>query len=212
MLVNTHHWHVLLQGLLLGFSIAAPVGPVALLCIRRTLERGFASGLVSGFGAAMADVIYGGIAAAGLTLVANFLAGQQFWLRLLGGGFLICLGISTLRNQQVEEAEVRENGSLAGDFFSTLLLTLSNPLTIFAFIAIFSGFGVQAETAYRVSAFMLVLGVFLGSALWWLGLSILVNLLRRRLDQAVIQTINKIAALAIIGFGLYFILQAYLQI
>ena len=210
--VNIQNWLILLQGLLLGFSIAAPVGPVALLCIRRTLERGFMSGLVSGLGAAMADVIYGSIAAAGLTLVANFLAGQQFWLRLLGGGFLLCLGIATLRNQQVEEAEVRENGSLTGDFFSTLLLTLSNPLTIFAFIAIFGGFGVQAEAAYRVSAFMLVLGVFLGSALWWLGLSTLVNLLRRRLNQAVIQTINKIAALAIIGFGLYFILQAYLQI
>jgi threonine/homoserine/homoserine lactone efflux protein len=211
MSVPMQNWHILLQGLLLGFSIAAPVGPVALLCIRRTLERGFKAGLVSGLGAAMADVIYGSIAAAGLTLVADFLVGQQFWLRLLGGGFLICLGISTMRSEPAQAAEVRENSSLIGDFFSTLALTLSNPLTIFAFIAIFSGFGVQAASAYRFSAFMLVLGVFLGSALWWLGLSMLVNLSRRRLNQSIIQTINKIAALAIIGFGLYFILQAYLQ-
>jgi len=203
---------VLLQGLLLGISIAAPVGPVALLCIRRTLERGFMSGLVSGLGAAMADVVYGGIAAAGLTLAANFLVGQQFWLRLLGGGFLVCLGISTFRSRSTEAAQVRENGNLAHDFFSTLALTASNPLTIFAFIAIFGGFGVQAGSAYRVHAFLLVLGVFLGSALWWLGLSTLVNLLRQRMTPMLITAINHTAALAIIIYGLYFVARAYLNI
>jgi len=202
---------VLLQGLLLGFSIAAPVGPVALLCIRRTLDRGFVSGLMSGLGAALADVIYGSVAAAGLTLVADFLVGQQFWLRLLGGGFLVCLGISTFRSRSTEAAQVRENGSLAHDFFSTLALTASNPMTIFAFIAIFGGFGVQAGPTYHVYAFLLVLGVFLGSALWWLGLSALVNLLRQRMTPRLIIAINHTAALAIIIFGLYFIMQAYLN-
>jgi threonine/homoserine/homoserine lactone efflux protein len=212
MIFNVENGRVLLQGLLLGFSIAAPVGPVALLCIRRTLDRGFVSGLVSGLGAAMADVIYGSIAAAGLTLVANFLAGQQFWLRLLGGGFLVCLGISTFRSNSTEAAQVRENGRLMQDFFSTLALTASNPMTIFAFIAIFGGFGVQAGSTYRAYAFLLVLGVFLGSALWWLGLSALVNLLRQRMTPRLILAINHTAALAIIIFGLYFITQAYLNI
>ncbi len=210
--LSLENGRVLLQGLLLGISIAAPVGPVALLCIRRTLERGFVSGLFSGLGAAMADVIYGGIAAAGLTLVANFLVGQQFWLRLLGGGFLICLGISTYCSYSTEAAQVRENGRLAQDFFSTLALTASNPMTIFAFIAIFGGFGVQTGSAYRVHAFLLVLGVFLGSALWWLGISALVNLLRQRMTPKLIIAINHTAALAIIIFGLYFIAQAYLNI
>lgn len=211
MLLNTQNWRILLQGLLLGFSIAAPVGPVALLCIRRTLERGFLSGVLSGLGAAMADVIYGGIAAAGLTLVSNFLVGQQFWLRLLGGGFLICLGISTFCSYSSEAAQVRENGRLAHDFFSTLALTASNPMTIFAFLAIFGGFGVQSGPTYHIHAFLLVLGVFLGSALWWLGLSTLVNLLRQRMTPRLIIAINHIAALAIIIFGLYFIAQAYLN-
>ncbi|MDK2980975.1 MAG: hypothetical protein PWQ55_1322 [Chloroflexota bacterium] len=195
----------------MGFSIAAPVGPVALLCIRRTLDRGFLSGLVSGLGAAMADVVYGSIAATGLTLVADFLVGQQFWLRLLGGGFLVCLGISTFRGGSAEAAQVQEDGCLAHDFFSTLALTASNPTTIFAFLAIFGGFGVQAGSAYRVSAALLVLGVFVGSALWWMGLSTLVNQLRQRMTPRLILAINHTAALAIIIFGLYFVAQAYLQ-
>ncbi len=151
----------LLQGLLLGFSIAAPVGPVALLCIRRTLERGFMSGLVSGLGAAMADVIYGSIAAAGLTLVANFLVGQQFWLRLLGGAFLVCLGISTFRSASTEAAQVRENGRWR-TFLLHPGLTASNPMTIFAFIAIFGGFGVQAGFGIPRLCFFIGVGCFPG--------------------------------------------------
>ena len=130
---------IIAQGLLLGFSIAAPVGPVGVLCIRRSMAGGFRSGLASGLGAASADAIYGTIAAAGLTLIADFLISQQFWLGLLGGAFLFYLGIKTLTSKPVfEEAKV-EKTSVAGDYFSTLLLTLSNSMTIFSFAAIFSG-------------------------------------------------------------------------
>ena len=200
--------NMILKGLALGFSIAAPVGPVGLLCIRRTLERGFKSGAISGLGAASADAVYGTIAAAGLTLVADFLAKQKLWLGLLGGAFLFYLGIKTFLSKPAEETSKGESDSLGGDFFSTFLLTLSNPMTIFAFIAIFGGFAVQSSAVYRFSAFLLVAGVFCGSALWWLGLSLMVNYLRQRLDQKVIFYINKSAALAIIGFALYLIVQA----
>ncbi len=200
--------NMILKSLALGFSIAAPVGPVGLLCIRRTLERGFKSGVISGLGAASADAVYGTIAAAGLTLVADFLAKQRLWLGLLGGAFLFYLGIKMFLSKPAEETSRGESKSLSGDFFSKFLLTLSNPMTIFAFVAIFGGFTVQSSAVYRFSTFLLVAGVFCGSALWWLGLGVMVNYLRQRLDQKVIFYINKIAALAIIGFALYLIVQA----
>lgn len=205
---NTESLRIILKGLLLGFSIAAPVGPIGLLCIRRTLERGIRSGLASGLGAASADAVYGAIAAAGLTLVADFLAGGQRWLGIFGGAFLLYLGARTFFNQPSAPAEARDSRSLAGDYASTFLLTLSNPMTIFAFIAIFSGFGAPASGAFRFSAFLLVLGVFSGSAFWWLTLSVLVNFLRQRLDARLLVIINKAAAVLIIAFALYLIYQA----
>lgn len=192
---------MLLKGMLLGFSIAAPVGPIGVLCIRRSLAGGFRSGLASGLGAATADAFYGTLAAAGLTLVADFLAAQSFWMGLLGGGFLLYLGISTLLSQPAQaqaEAPVRSTG---GDFFSTFLLTLSNPMTIFAFVAIFSGLGAVGG-GYRLGAFLLVLGVFSGSALWWLTLSALVSLLRTRISGNLLLWVNRLAGLTILAFAL----------
>lgn len=211
MTLDIEAFKIVLKGLILGFSIAAPVGPIGVLCIRRTLERGFKSGLVSGLGAASADAIYGTIAAAGLTLIADFLVKQQLWLGLLGGAFLFYLGISTFfRKAENKSAQVDSSkGSGSGkDYFSTFLLTLSNPVTIFTFLTIFSGFSAQLDIEYRFSAFLLVIGVFCGSALWWLTLSTLVNLLRQRLNQRIIAMINKVAAVVIIAFAVYLIYQA----
>lgn len=202
---------IIFKGLVLGFSIAAPVGPIGVLCIRRTLDKGFRSGVASGLGAASADAIYGTIAAAGLTLVADFLAQQEMWLGLLGGAFLLYLGLKTFFSKsKAETAEVEDslNNGLGKDYFSTFLLTLSNPMTIFSFIAIFSGFSAHSGTVYQFSAFLLVLGVFCGSALWWLTLSTLVNVLRQKLDQRIIFYINKAAAVLIIAFAVYLIYQA----
>jgi threonine/homoserine/homoserine lactone efflux protein len=207
---NTDSLQIILKGLALGFSIAAPVGPIGILCIRRTLERGFKSGAVSGLGAAAADAIYGTIAAAGLTLVAKFLAEQKLWMGLLGGGFLLYLGVKTFFSKPAENSVRSDSRNLGGDFISTLLLTLSNPMTIFAFVAIFAGFNAQSDTGYRTSAFLLVLGVFCGSVFWWLTLSTLVNLLRQRLNASVIYFINKAAALTIAGFGVYLIFSQVL--
>jgi threonine/homoserine/homoserine lactone efflux protein len=194
---------VLVQGLVLGFSIAAPVGPVGVLCIRRSMARGFRSGLVSGLGAASADAVYGTIAAAGLTLVADFLVRQQLWLGLLGGGFLLYLGVKTFASKPAVESARPEIGSVSGDYFSTLLLTLSNPMTIFSFAAIFSAMSAQTLPVFRFSAFLLVLGVFLGSASWWLILSGSVGLLRSRLTPAMLGWINRISGLVIIGFAIF---------
>lgn len=203
---------IILKGLALGFSIAAPVGPIGVLCIRRTLARGFKSGLVSGLGAASADAVYGIIAATGLTLVADFLAEQQLWLGLLGGGFLLYLGIKTFRTLPPAENGITERGSAGGDYLSTLLLTLSNPMTIFLFTAIFGGMSVQSGAVYNNNAFLLVLGVFTGSALWWLTLSAMVSLLREKVNASLMVWVNRLAGMSIAGFGMFVLGKALMEV
>lgn len=192
---------LLLRGLLLGLSIAAPVGPIGLLCIKRTLVNGRVQGLVSGLGAATADGIYGMLGALGITVVINALTGAQFWLRLIGGLFLLYLGIRTLRERPAErEASVAARTGLAGAYASTLVLTLSNPMTILSFAAMFAGMGALAATG---DALLLVLGVFAGSALWWLGLSTVVSLLRTRMNTAQMRWLNVASGAIIIAFAAY---------
>lgn len=168
------HILFLLKGLVLGFSIAAPVGPIGVHCIRKTLQCGRVSGLVSGLGAATADLVYGMIAAFGLTFVSRFLLTEQFWLRGVGGLFLIYLGVKTF----VSKTHIASHGkisrtSLTRDFITTFFLTMTNPMTILAFAAIFAGLGLSKANG---SSILLVLGVFFGSALWWLVLSEFVTL------------------------------------
>src|SRR5690242_13032805 len=131
-----------LRGLLLGFSIAAPVGPIGVLCIRRTLADGRVVGFVSGLGAATADAFYGAVAGFGLTVISALLIEQRFWLRLIGGGFLLYLGVRTVLARPAERAASAGGKGLAGAYGSTLFLTLTNPLTILSFAAIFAGLGV----------------------------------------------------------------------
>ncbi len=196
-----------LKGLILGFSIAAPVGPIGLLCIRRTLADGRLHGIVSGLGAATADALYGSVAGFGLTIVAGFLTGQHFWLQLFGGLFLIYLGVKTFFTRPAERPANSEKKNLAGAYFSTLLLTLSNPATIFMFIAIFAGMGAVSQTERSLGAFTLVAGVFCGSTFWWVILSSLTSIFRSRLTAAVMVWINRLSGASIAGFGLFAMLS-----
>lgn len=198
----------LLRGLAIGFSIAAPVGPIGVLCIRCTLAEGRAAGLVSGLGAATADALYGCIAGFGLTFISNFLVSQQLWLRLVGGLFLCYLGIRTLLSQPAKEAAVAQGRGLVGAYVSTFFLTVTNPMTILAFAAIFAGLGLASTTGNYGSAGILVLGVFLGSALWWLLLSGGVSLLREKFNAAGLQWVNRISGVIITGFGLAALVSA----
>lgn len=192
----------LLRGLAIGFSIAAPVGPIGVLCIRRTLADGRAAGLISGLGAATADAIYGCIAGFGLTFIANFLVSQQSWLRLVGGLFLCYLGIKTLFSKPAEQAANAQGTGLLGAYASTFFLTVTNPMTILAFAAIFAGLGLANTRGNYGSASVLVLGVFLGSALWWLLLSGGVSLLREKFNTTGLHWVNRISGVIIAGFGL----------
>jgi len=194
---------LLLRGLALGFAIAAPVGPIGVLCIRRTLADGRLIGFVSGLGAATADAFYGAVAAFGLTVVADLLAGQRIWVRLFGGLFLCVLGLRTLLRRPVARPTRTTTGvrrGIAGAYGSTLALTLTNPATILSFAAIFAGLGL-AGSAGRAAGALLVFGVFLGSALWWLILSGGVGLLRARFDARAMRAVNIGSGLMLLGFA-----------
>jgi threonine/homoserine/homoserine lactone efflux protein len=191
-----------LRGWLIGFAIAAPVGPIGVLCIRRTLADGRLVGFLSGIGAATADSVYGAIAAFGLTALQDVLLRQQVWLRVAGGLFLIYLGVRTFfAAPSARAAQASGRGGLLGAYLSTLGLTLTNPATILAFLVIFAGFRLGETTNnYRGAAFM-VAGVFLGSASWWLLLSGLVGLLRERFTAAWMAWVNRLAGAVIFAFG-----------
>jgi threonine/homoserine/homoserine lactone efflux protein len=199
---------LLIRGFIIGLSIAVPVGPIGVLCIRRTLAEGRLRGLVTGLGAATGDATYGGVAAFGLSIVTNFLVGQQTWLRLIGGAFLVYLGAKTFMSRPPERAAEAKGGGILTNYISTLLLTVTNPLTILMITAVFAGFGV-ALTRFDQAA-IVTMGVFLGSASWWIVLTLIVGLLRGRFDARWLRAVNMISGLVIAGFGIYSI--AYLLV
>lgn len=192
----------LLKGIIFGFSIAAPVGPIGILCIRRTLAKGAAAGIISGLGAATADALYGLIAALGISSAAVFLVDHQIYLRLIGGMFLLYLGYKTFKSRPAEVTASARGGSLLGAYASTLLLTITNPLTIMSFAAVFAALGAGATGENSMSSFMLVVGVFIGSMLWWLILSGIISLLRHKFNPRRLTWINRLSGLIIAGFGI----------
>jgi len=196
------------KGLVIGISIAAPVGPIGILCVQRTLAAGQLHGLVSGLGAATADAFYGMIAGFGLTFISSFMVEQQMWFRLIGGAFLLYLGIKAfLSTPSTGPGAATKTPGRARAYGSTLFLTLTNPMTILSFAAIFAGFGLVRTGADYLSASLLVLGVFLGSALWWLILSGIAGMLRRKMGHGLLRWVNIIAGLVITSFGLFSILS-----
>jgi len=197
----------LLRGIAIGFSIAAPVGPIGVLCIRRTLAEGHTSGFVSGLGAATADALYGCVAGFGLTFISSVLVSQQHRFRLLGGAFLCYLGVRTFLARPAGQAAAAAGKGLAGAYVSTLFLTLTNPMTILSFAAIFAGLGLANTRGDYGSAIVLVLGVFTGSVLWWLVLSTMASLFRTRLNAGAMQWVNRISGIVITGFGLLALLS-----
>jgi len=195
------------KGVLMGFSIAAPVGPIGVLCIRRTLARGRLTGLLSGLGAATADAIYGSLAAFGLRLVTGALTSLGHWPHLVGGLFLIYLGVTTFISKPVDpSAQASDSpGRLPlghwRAYLSALALTLTNPMTIITFAGVYAGMGLTQHADSHWVAALLVLGVFTGSALWWLTLSTGVGLLRRWVNGAILRWVNRVSGVALVVFG-----------
>jgi threonine/homoserine/homoserine lactone efflux protein len=190
---------VFLKGLLFGFLLAASVGPMWVLCFRRTIAQGPLAGLASGMGIAAADGFYGAVAAFGLTAISGFLLRHGFWIGLAGGLFLVYLGVKTIRSRPGLDSPDEERVSLLQGFLSTLGLTLANPPTILAFAAIFAGLGLVTDD--YGSATLVVAGVFLGSAAWWLILAAAAGWLRGRIGPRLFRAINIVSGLTILGFA-----------
>ncbi len=202
------------RGLVIGFSIAAPVGPIGVLCIRHSLASGRLAGFSAGMGAASADTLYALVGALGLTALSGFLVGQQFWLRLVGGLFLCWLALRILLHRPpppvaVGEDRVHGHGENTGKprprllnvYLSTFGLTLSNPLTILSFAAVFAGLGLGGAGESTPAAALLVLGVFCGSAAWWLLLSSAAGALRSRLTPHLLRRVDLFSGAVILIFG-----------
>lgn len=189
-----------LQGMILGFAIAAPVGPIGLLCIRRTLAHGLKIGFLSGLGAAAADGVYSFVAAFGVTAVSGFLLEHRLWLQTAGSIFLFYLGVTTFRSRPPEQTVTIKREGFRSAWLSTFLLTLTNPMTLMAFAAIFAGMGIGAASDYR-QASIIVCGVFIGSMLWWFILSNVVNQLRGRFDTKRLIWINRLSGTIIMLLG-----------
>ena len=190
-----------LKGIAIGFAMAVPVGPIGILCIRKTLTEGKLRGMVIGLGAATADLFYASVAAFGLTFISDTLISQRFWMRLVGGALLLFLGIRIFRAVPKDPKISIENGGILRSYLTTVFLTLTNPLTIFAFLAVFAALGLDSELKL-FSATVLVAGVLIGSCLWFFILSSGTILFRNKLDLDGLKWVNKIAGILIIISGL----------
>lgn len=188
------------RGIVLGFTIAAAVGPIALLTIRRTLAQGWLTGMVSGLGVATADGLYGAVAAFGLTAISDLLVSLARPLGVAGGAVLIVLGLRTTRARPSGPAtsEPRTSRGLAAAYLSLLGLTLTNPMTVILFAAIVVSLGVRSGAA---DAALLALGFGVGSAAWWLALVTSVAALRSRITPRLLHAVSVVSGLLIAGFG-----------
>lgn len=189
------------KGLLLGLAIAAPLGPIGALCISRTLRRGFLAGVAGGLGTAIADACYAALAALGFAAFSSILAMVDMPLRLVGGAFLLWLGWKSVVPRPLPNEASIWRTDLLGTVATTFALTISNPMTILSFAAIFAGLGLASDTDL-MGKLVVVIGVFLGSLLWWVILSGGVALLRQRLPQGFAVWISRASGAVLIGFGL----------
>jgi threonine/homoserine/homoserine lactone efflux protein len=196
-------------GIAIGLIVAAPIGPVNLICIRRTLQYGSINGFATGLGAAIGDGIFAAITGFGLTAIAQLIEGLSLALQLAGGTLLLCFGLYTyfakppkVYDPNCDETKEKGTSSLVRAMASTFALTMTNPATLLGFTAMFTGLGgLAGDDPSFFSAGFVVFGVFLGSSLWWLLLSLFVGRLHARIDDHVMRIINHGSGLMVAGFG-----------
>ena len=203
----------LIKGLIVGFLASIPLGPVGVLSIQRTINKGRTSGLISGMGAATVDMFFALVAALGLTYIINFIEEQQFYIQLFGGGVLIFLGAKIFNTNPIKQIRRhrKKKNKLIEDYLSVLFLTLSNPLAIFLFIAAFAGIGMVKPDDSSMKSFFIISGVFLGAMLWWGVLTFLIDLFRKKFRLKQLWWINKIAGLIIIVFGVAAMFSVFIK-
>jgi len=203
---------IIINGFIFGLVLAAPVGPVGVLCVQRTLSEGRMHGLLSGLGAAVGDAIYGAIAAFGVSAVQLWISDHQVSLRTIGGILLLLLAAKTLilRSNRKNQKNVGKlhTENLLQDFVSTFLLAITNPITILTFAGLFVTLGSTDVGDSINNAALLVFGVFIGSALWWFALAFTANLARPYIDGGYQKWVSRISAAILISFGVYALITA----
>ncbi len=197
------------KGLVFGFSIAAPVGPIGILCIRRSLTRGWLAGLATGLGAATADAVYGCLAGFGLAGITGMLVGQTRWIQLLGGLFLCWLGIRIFRTPHANAPQTQSRDGAAAGYFSALVLTLTNPMTILSFAAVFAGMGLGNSASGPAAAGWLVAGVFSGSMAWWIVLSAASSRFKHCIGSSALGRINRLSGAVLTAFGMIAVIARF---
>lgn len=202
------------KGIIVGLLASIPMGPVGLLCIQRTLNKGRMSGFMSGMGAAAVDGIFALIAALGLTFIINFIEQQRFFIQLIGGIVLIIMGLMIFYKNPVTQMRKHKNGKSTPfqDFFSVFLLTLSNPVAVFLFVAALASIDIVSVESPILSTLFVVSGVFGGALLWWLILISFVDLFRKKFRLKQLWWINKIAGVLIAGFGIFAIIAIFYMV
>ena len=189
-----------LRGVAAGLAISAPVGPVNVLCIQQTLSKGPRAGVVSGLGAAAADTIYGAIAGFSISFIIQFLLREEFWIRILGGLLLIGIGVYYYRKEPKPIDQQRRSNSPHAEFATAFLLNLTNPTTVLSFLAVLAMLGLGESRTWWLTL-ILIGGIFVGAMIWWIILTIGSNHFRNRVTDRATVWMNRIAGLAIGGFG-----------
>ncbi len=198
--------------MLIGVSVSAPLGPIGVLCIQRTLNKGFKSGFISGLGAASADIIYAIIAGFGITFVSDFLIEYQEYIRIIGGGFLILVGIRIFISnpaKQIRKLRVKGNNYYK-DYITSFLITVSNPITILAFGAFFATFNMIDKSVDNIRIWLMIISVFGGALLWWLALIGLVTLFKSKIRLRYLLWINRVTGIIIVLFAVFIIITVFL--
>lgn len=191
-----------LQGIIIGLTLAVPVGPISLLCIRHSITGGRLHGIVSGIGVATADSLYAAVAVLGLTAVSGFIVSQQIIFRAIAGLVLIAVGIKVFISVPPDPGVNTGHGSYSRDYLSMLALALANPLTILFFLVVLPGFGIVLGGTSLSSSAEFILGIFSGSATWWIILCGTIGSVRSRLTSRNLQMINRISGILIVCFGI----------
>jgi threonine/homoserine/homoserine lactone efflux protein len=192
---------LLLRGALAGLAISAPVGPVNVLCVSRTIAKGRLAGIISGLGAAAADTVYGAVAGFSISFIINWLIREEFWIRLLGGILLIAIGVTYYFKRPKSLRESARQNSAGSDVVTTFLLALTNPTTTLSFLAVLAVLGLGDHRSPLLTLF-LVLGIFVGAMFWWTLLALISGHFRDRFTDNSVIWMNRIAAFAISLFGL----------
>jgi len=194
---------LLVKGVIVGLLASIPLGPIGVICIQRTVNKGKLSGFLSGLGAATADTIFAAIAGFSLTFVISYIEEKQFIFQAIGGLIVFLLGIKIFYTNPVRQLRrhKRKQNNLVEDYFSVLAVTITNPLAVFLFIALFASLGVVADSSNWTHSLITTSGVFLGAALWWYILTSLVNAFRTKFRLKQLWWINKVSGAAIFTLG-----------